>query len=173
MAKTTALQRMQKALKVDENKLDKYLAYYYENAALDRESMEMLEKYRKAWSLMSLGRPDNMVISTLMKDYGILERQARYIVSESLYIYGRVKTADKQGKKIASAEYFRLLSNLARQQGDIDAATKAWEKADRLDGLHDEEKVGWDSDAFTRPVKIVYQQNINILKESNRMAEDE
>lgn len=173
MGKTTSLQRLKRSLKVDENKLDKYLAYYYENQPLDPEGEEMLEKYRKAWTLMSLGRTDQMVISHLMKEYKIQERQARYIIAESTTLYGAVQTADKQGKKIASANYYRLLSNLAMQQGDYESAARAWERADRLEGLHDNETAGWDPSDFERAAKIVFINNVNVLKQSKRMAEDE
>ncbi|MDQ1088998.1 hypothetical protein [Siphonobacter sp. SORGH_AS_1065] len=175
MARPTALDRVKKALKIDEGKLDKYLSYYYENKELDDAGKEMLAKYRMAFSLMSLGRTDQMVINALMKDYDIQERQARYIISEASFIYGRVQVADRQGKKIASANYYRLLANLAQQNGDIDAATKAWEKADRLEGLLDAETLGRDPDDFLKAAKIVFTNNVNVLiqGQQKRMAEDE
>ncbi|MDR6195180.1 hypothetical protein [Siphonobacter sp. SORGH_AS_0500] len=174
MAKLTALQRAKKALKIDENKLDKYLSYYFENTKLSDAEMEMLAKYRMAFSLMSLGRTDQMVISTLMKDYDILERQARYIISEASWLYGRVQNADRQGKKVASANYYRLLSNLAQQAGDTEAAIKAWEKADRMEGLLDPEHIGLNPEDFERAAKFVFINNVNVLnQQAKRMAEDE
>ncbi|MGA0558291.1 hypothetical protein ACO2Q8_16650 [Larkinella sp. VNQ87] len=173
MAKTTALQRMKKALKIDEHKLDKFLAYYYENAALSDDDLKMLEKYRKAWSFLSLGRTYDMALAMLMKDYKIQERQARYIISEASYLFGHVQTIDKQAKKMASANYFRLLSNIARSNGDIEAASRAWERADKLEGLHDEDKIGLNPDDFLRAAKFIFTDNVNVLIQQQKRADDE
>ncbi|RAJ92219.1 hypothetical protein LX87_05187 [Larkinella arboricola] len=173
MAKTTALQRMKKALKIDENKLDKYLAYYHENAKLSADDQLMLEKYRKAWSFLSLGHTYDMTLAMLMKDYKIQERQARYIIAEASYLYGSIQTIDKQAKKMASANYFRLLSNIARANGDIEAASRAWERADKLEGLHEADQVGLNPDDFLRAAKFVFTDNINVLINQQKRADDE
>ncbi|WP_133299815.1 hypothetical protein [Larkinella punicea] len=173
MAKTTALQRMKKSLKIDEHKLDKFLAYYHENTALSKDDQLMLEKYRKAWSFLSLGRTYEMALAMLMKDYQIQERQARYIIAEAAMIFGHVQTIDKQAKKMASANYYRLLSNIARASGDIEAASRAWERADKLEGLHEDDKIGLNPDDFLRAAKFVFTDNINVLIQQQKRADDE
>lgn len=164
---------MKKALKIDEHKLDKYFAYYHEGAQLKPDEMEMLQRYRKAWSLISMGRTYEMVLATLCREYSIQERQARYILQESAFIFGQVQNLDKQAKKVASANYFRLLSNIARANGDVDSAIKAWEKADELEGLHDAEPIGLNPDDFLRAAKIVFTGDVNVLINQQKRADDE
>lgn len=174
MSKTGALQRMKRALKLDENKMDKYLDHFHSGTKLSDEELAMLEKYRKAWSSLSLGRTYDMVLSMLMKDYRLQERQARYIISEACYIYGQAQDIDKSAKKIASANYYRLLSNLARANGDIEAAARAWERADKLEGLYDVEAAGLNPDDFLRAAKFVFTDNINVLiQQQQKRADDE
>ncbi|GAB3256063.1 hypothetical protein GCM10027347_17640 [Larkinella harenae] len=171
MAKTTALQRMKRVLKIDETKIDKYLAYYHENAPLSPEEHQMLDKYRKAWHNLSLGRTYDMTLGMLMKDYSIQERQARYIIAESAYIFGNIQHLDKQAKKMASANYYRLLSNMARVQGDFEAASRAWERADKLEGLYEEEKTGLKPEDFLKAARFVFSSDVKVLEAAQKERE--
>ncbi|QHV97954.1 hypothetical protein [Spirosoma endbachense] len=175
MSKKMSLVRMKNKLQIDPDKMDKYLEHYHNGTPLDGEGVMMLERYRKAWSWLSMGRPYESIISMLMKEYGLQERQARYIISESVFLHGNVNHLDKAGKKVASANFFRMVANLALMERDYDAATKAWEKADKLEGLNEEEEAGWDPDAFSKPSKIVFINNVNVLQQhlKKQMEDDE
>lgn len=173
MKKNASLAKLKNKLQLDQDKMDKYLDHYHNGTPLDEEGMAMLERYRKAWSWLSMGRPYEAILAMLMKDYSLQERQARYIVSEAVFLHGNVGHLDKAGKKVASANFFRLVANLAMMERDYDAATRAWEKADKLEGLHEEEDAGWDPDAFTKPGKFIFINNVNILKQQAKKEMDD
>lgn len=175
MAKTKSLARVKNQLQIDPDKLDKYLEYYRTGKELDPEGMAMIEKYRKAWSWLSMGRPYDAILSMLMREYRLQERQCRYILAEAVVIHGHISPLDKAGKKVASANFYRMVANLALMNQEYDAASKAMEKADKLEGLYDEEAQGWDPDAFSKPGKFVFINNVNVLQQNLKqgMADDE
>jgi hypothetical protein len=166
MSKKNSLAKLKQKLQLDENKMDKFLSYYHNGTALDADDTAMLEKYRKAWSWLSMGRTLDVVISMLMKEYPVQERQARYIISEAVYLHGQTNHLDKAGKKAASSNFYRLLAQMAMMNGEYEAAGKLTEKADKLDGLLDEETVGHDPEDFMKASKFVFINNVNILKQS-------
>lgn len=156
-------------LKIDASKLDPYLQYYAGDLQLTDMSdtqVTMLERYRKAWALVCLGRTQQMILGQLMRDYQLEERQARYILEESKMIHGQLDQVDKDGRKMASIAYYDLLANLAHQAQDYEGAAKIREKADTLAGLHDPDEVGWNPDDFKKATKIVFINNVNVLKQS-------
>lgn len=173
MKKTTSLAKLKNKLQIDPDKMDKYLDHYHNGTPLDADGITMLERYRKAWSWLSMGRQYDTIISMLMKEYGLQERQARYIISESVFLHGNVNHLDKAGKKVASANFYRLLANLAMMKEDFDAAGRLAEKADKMEGLMDEEEAGWDPDAFVKPGKFVFINNVNILKQQMKKEMDD
>lgn len=161
--------RAKRLLKVDETKLDVYLQYYANELELEQMTavqIEMLERYRKAWALVCLGRTQVMILGQLMKDYQIEERQARYILEESKMIHGQLDKVDKDGRRMASIAYYDLLANLAHQDKDYEAAANIREKADKLAKLHETEEQGWNPDDFKKPAKFIFVNNVNILKQS-------
>lgn len=173
MAKRTALARLKNKLQIEEDRMDKYLSFYYENKELDPEDMAMLDRYRKAWSWLSMGRPFDVVLAMLTKEYAIQDRQARNIISEAVYLHGHTSQLDKAGKKVASANFYRMVANLAVFEKQFEAASRAWEKADKLEGLMDEEEVGLDPEDFMKPGKFIFINNVNILKQANKDVEDD
>ncbi|SFD47125.1 hypothetical protein [Spirosoma endophyticum] len=176
MAKNKSLSRLKKSLQIEPDKLDKFLDYYHSGKPLADTDMVMLERYRKAWSWYSLGRPFDSILAMLMKEYGLQERQCRYIIAEAVAIHGNINQVDRDGKKVASANFFRMVANMALMNGEWDAATRAWDKADHMDGLHEEETGGgWDPDAFSKPGKFVFINNVNVLQQhlKNQMEDDE
>ena len=175
MAKTKSLARLKNKLQVEPDKLDKYMDHYLNGTPLDEDGVVMLERYRKAWSWLSMGRPYETILSMLMKEYKLQERQCRYIMAESVFLHGNVSQLDKAGKKVASAAFYRLIANMAMLGQEFDAATRAWEKADKLEGLMDEEDAGWDPEAFTKPSKFVFINNVNVLQQQlkKQMDDDE
>ncbi|WP_138993959.1 hypothetical protein [Larkinella sp. C7] len=175
MAKKSALAKVKNKLQLDEHKMDKFLAYYHNGTVLSDDDMSMLEKYRKAWSWLSRGKQFDVVISILMKEYGVQERQARYIITEATFLHGNTSQLDKAGKKVASANFQRLLANLAMIDRQYETASRAWEKADRMEGLLDEEAVGHDPENFLKPGKFVFINNVNILKQNikQQLEDDE
>lgn len=173
MAKKMSLTKLKQKLKLDEHKMDKFLSYYHNGTPLEPDELEMLEKYRKAWAWLSMGRTFEATISMVMKEYSIQERQARYIISETVFLHGQVSSLDKAGRKVASANYYRLLAQLAMMKEDYDAAGKLTEKADRLEGLLDADAIGHDPEDFMKPGKFVFINNVNILKQNIKQQLDD
>jgi hypothetical protein len=163
--KNTSLAKLKRGLHIDPNKLDKYLDYYATGNPLDEEGMMMLERYRKAWSWLSMGRTYDVTLAMMMKDYTLADRQARYIIAEAVAIHGQIAGLDKDGKRAASVAFFRLLANMAMMDQDYDTAGRLTEKADKLEGLHDDAEAGWDPDAFSKPGKFVFINNVNVLQQ--------
>lgn len=161
--------RAKRLLKIDENKLDIYLQYYANEVDLEAMTavqVEMLERYRKAWSLVCLGRTQSMILSQIMKDYRVEERQARYILEESKMIHGQLDQVDKDGRRMASIAYYDLLANMALQERDFEAAANIREKADKLAKLHESDEQGWNPDDFKKPAKFIFVNNVNVYKQT-------
>lgn len=179
------LTRANKILKIDESKLDRYLLYYHDellrepdpnddNAPyLNDTEREMLGKYERVYELFDIGHTDGMIRSMLMKKYDVKERQARYIVEEARIIYGITGKADKEGRKQASINFYRTLANVAFKEREYEVAGKLWEKADRLEGLFNEEKIGLNPEDFAKSAKYVFINNMNVLKQQNQFDYDE
>lgn len=147
------------------DKLDKYRLHLVDGADLKPDEVEMLAKYRKAHSLLCLGFGRNQVLATLEKEYALSERQLYDIVRESIALYGSVEEVDKKGHRLISHENYKLLANLARQSGDIGAAIRAQEKADKLLGLFESDKTVLDPKAFLIPVPMDFSTDPAVLRE--------
>lgn len=184
MSKQITFKKAKALLKVDEGKLDKYLRFYagellYEpdpehpqKEHLTDTEREMLERYRRVFSLFKIGRTDEMIRQILEKEFGIEWRQARNIVNDAYYLFGVVADADKEGKKRVSIEYYRTLANLAQEKDkDYDTAGKLWEKADKLEGLFNTEQQGLNPDDFKHPTTFVFTENINVLQQRQKQMD--
>lgn len=164
-------------MKIDESKLEKYLRYYNDEILLypdpakphlehftDTER-EMLQRYRRVFSMFDIGRTDEWIRSVLEKEYGIEWRQARNIVQSAYYIYGVLGVPDREGRKRASINFYRTLANLAFKDKDYDTAAKLNEKADKLEGLFDAESAGLDPADFKNAPTVVFTSNVNVLQQ--------
>lgn len=175
--KLLSLARANKILKIDETKLDRYLQYYNDellrepdphnpNApALDETEQEMLRKYERVYEMFDIGRTDGMIRSFLQKEYDIKDRQSRYIIEEARILYGITGQADKEGRKQASINFYRTLANVAFKEKQYEVAGKLWEKADKLEGLFSEDRIGLDPADFMKPTKFVFVNNMNVLNQ--------
>ncbi len=177
--KFLTMARANRILKIDENKLDRYLLYYHDELlrepsvdrpdipALSETEQDMLKKYERVYEMFEVGRTDAMIRTFLMEQYGIKDRQARYIVEEARILYGITGKADKEGKKQASINFYRTIANLALSKEQYEVAAKLYEKADRLEGLFSEERVGLNPEDFLKPTKFVFVNNMNVLNQKN------
>jgi hypothetical protein len=147
------------------DKLDKYRAHLVEGAELRPDELDMLAKYRKAHGLLCLGFGRTQVLATLEKEWGLSQPQLYAIVRESIALYGSVEEVDKKGQRVISHENYKLLANLARQSGDIGAAIRATENADKLLGLFEAEKTVLDPRAFLIPVPMDFSTDPAVLRE--------
>ena len=147
------------------DKLDKYRGHLVDGADLKPDELEMLAKYRKAHSLLCLGFGRNQVIATLEKEYELSQPQLYAIVRESITLYGSIEEVDKKGQRTISHENYKLLANLARKNGDIGAAIRAQENADKLLGLFEPEKTLLDPRAFLIPVPMDFTTDPAALRE--------
>jgi hypothetical protein len=147
------------------DKLDKYRLHLVDGADLKPDEVEMLAKYRKAHSLLCLGFGRNQVIATLEKEFELSQPQLYSIVRESIKLYGSIEEVDKKGERTISHENYKLLANLARKQGDIGAAIRAQENADKLLGLFEADKSVLDPKAFLIPVPMSFSTDPAVLRE--------
>ena len=141
------------------DKLDKYRNHLVDGAELKPEETEMLARYRKAHGLLCLGFGRNQVLATLEKEYELSQPQLYAIVRESVLLYGSIEEVDKKGQRVISHENYKLLANLARKNGDIGAAIRAQENADKLLGLFEAEKSVLDPKAFLIPVPMDFSSD--------------
>lgn len=147
------------------DKLDKYRSHLVDGADLKPDELEMLAKYRKAHSLLCLGFGRNQVLATLEKEFELSQPQLYAIVRESVMLYGSIEEVDKKGQRVISHENYKLLANLARKNGDIGAAIRAQENADKLLGLFEAEKTALDPKAFLIPVPMDFSTDPAVLRE--------
>jgi intein/homing endonuclease len=147
------------------DKLDKYRSHLVDGAALKPDELEMLAKYRKAHSLLCLGFGRNQVLATLEKEFELSQPQLYAIVRESVQLYGSIEEVDKKGQRVISHENYKLLANLARKNGDIGAAIRAQENADKLLGLFEAEKTIIDPKAFLIPMPMSFSTDPAVLRE--------
>lgn len=156
--------RVKNLLKVREDEMEKYFLFYLgeiEFSELSEMEAEKLERYRKAWSYYAMGRTKQMVIDALRKDYTIERRQAEYDLSASILLHGSISEVDKDGRRVASAEYFDLLSQLALKDKQYIVALQARSKADEYYEIMKEEKEGHDPKDFDKPAKIVFNVKVD------------
>ena len=147
------------------DKIDKYRLHLMEGADLKDEELEMLAKYRKAHGLLCLGFSRNQVIATLEKEFELSQPQLYAIVRESVLLYGSIEEVDKKGQRVIAIENYKLLANLARKNGDINAAIRATELGDKLLGLFEPEKTLLDPKAFLIPVPMDFSTDVRVLRE--------
>jgi len=147
------------------DKIDKYRSHLMEGADLKDEELEMLAKYRKAHALLCLGFSRNQVIATLEKEFELSQPQLYAIVRESVTLYGSIEEVDKKGQRVIAIENYKLLANLARKDGDINAAIRATELGDKLQGLLEPEKTLLDPQAFLIPVPMDFSTDVRVLRE--------
>lgn len=183
--KLLSLARANKVLKIDESKLDRYLLYYNDELLRDFDDespdaptltyteRDMLTKYERVYEMFDIGRTDGMIRSFLKKEYDIKDRQARYVVEEARILFGITGKADKEGRKQASINFYRTLANVAFKDKLYEVAGKLWERADRLEGLFNDEHIGLDPADFGKPTKFVFTNNIQILNQNKTIDFDE
>lgn len=170
--------RIRRLLKISDDELSPYFAYHLgeiDFVELSEKQREKLARYTKIWSQLMMGRPQQMVLSAIMKEYGISTRQAQYDLSFSVQLHGPLDQVNKDARRAASREFFDLLSQLAMKDKQYPVAVMARKEADTLAGLHKEEKEGFDPSLFEKPSKIVFnvQVNNNYTQASNIVELDE
>jgi hypothetical protein len=183
MSKKISLERAKRIMKVDDTKLERYLGYYFGDILLEADpnipdakhltdiERQMLAKYQRIYELFDIGRTDTMIRQFLTKTYDIQERQAYELVREAYLLYGVTGTADKEGKRRAAINYYMTLSQVAFKDKNYEAAIRAKEKADKLEGLFDEDNEGLDPEDFKKPTKVIFVTDLNVFKKAQQELE--
>ena len=153
---------------MNEDELDVFRRYYL--GEVDPESFtatqrEQLERYSKAWSWYCMGRTRSMIIELLKKDYDIKDRQANYDFVASLNLYGQLTDVEKAGRRVASIQYYDMVSQLALKEKNFEAAIKAKKEADNLSGVFETEEDGWNPKDWEKPSKVIY--NVQVVVNNN------
>ena len=175
MAKKLTTKQLRWRLKLDEDELDIFRRYYL--GEVDPECFtptqrEQLERYSKAWSWFCMGRSRSMIIELLKKDYDIKDRQANYDFVASLSLYGQLTDVEKAGRRVASIQYYDMVSQLALKEKNFEAAIKAKKEADQLAGVFDTDEEGWDPKFWEKPSKVVYNVQV-VVNNGNQGASNE
>ena len=180
MSNKISLERAKRIMKVDDTKLERYLGYYFGDILLEADpktpnakhltdiERQMLGKYQRIYELFDIGRTDTMIRQFLMKTYDVQERQAYELVREAYLLYGVTGTSDKEGKRRAAINYYMTLSQVAFKDKNYEAAIRAKEKADKLEGLFDEDNEGLDPEDFKKPTKIIFVTDLNVFKKAQK-----
>ena len=178
--KLLSLNKANKILKIDDSKLDRYLLYYHNELLREADEnnkgapcltaieQEMLNRYERVYEMFDIGRTDGMIRSFLMKTYDLKDRQARYVIEEARILYGITGASDKQGRKQASINYYRTISNIALKKEQYEVAGKLWKLADELEGLFNATTQELDPAQFLKPSTFVFTDNINVLVSQNK-----
>ncbi|MCC2546413.1 hypothetical protein LJY25_08150 [Hymenobacter sp. BT175] len=154
------------------DKLDKYRAHFLDGVDLKPEETEMLGRYRRAQGLLSTGFSKGQVKQILEKEYGLSQPQLYAIVRDSIKLFGDLEEVDKKGERMVSIEYYKTLAQLARKDGNIMAAIRAQENADKLMGLFDSDDTGMDPKIFLIPVPMEFSTDPNVLIEQQQRGQD-
>lgn len=156
--------QLRRLLRIPETELAPYFEYYLEEKPIDQLTeiqREKLTRYIKIWSQFCLGRPKTMILSAIMKDHDIELRQAQYDYSFAVALHGPLDQVSKDGRRVASREFFDMIAQLAIKEKQLAVAVMARDKADELAGLHKEEKEGFDPADFAKPAKVVFNVQVN------------
>lgn len=155
--------QIKKLLKINEKELEDYYRWYLNEITFDDLTpiqKEKLERYRKIWSYYAMGRTKEMILSAIKKEYDIETRQAEYDIASSIQLHGSLDQVDKDGRRVASREFFDMLSQLALKDKQYQVAVQARREADILSEIHKEELEGHDPTKFTRAAKVVYNVTV-------------
>lgn len=137
-----------------------YFRYYLgqvEFSELLPVQQKRLERLKTIWSLACSGATKHQIQKHIAKGYGIEDRQIAYDIKLSYQIHGELSKVDKDGRRVASIEYFDKISKAAFKDKEYAAATKAREAADTLAKLHKEEEYTFTPEDFVKPTKRVYE----------------
>lgn len=163
MAKLLSTQ-LKKLLNIKEKELEPYFKFYLGESTYDQltsTQQEKLERYRKVWSWYCMGRTKSSILTAISRDYDVEIRQAEYDLSASIMIHGPLNQVDTDGRKNASIEYYDMLAQLALKDKNLEIALKARKEADTLAGVNKTEEPGWSPEDFNKPVKQVWQVQVN------------
>jgi hypothetical protein len=149
-------------------KLDKYHSYMLGEGDLKPDEIEMLGRYKRAHALMSTGFSKGQVKTILANEFELSDPQVYAIVRESIKVYGDLDEVDKKGERLLAIENFKLLAQLARKEGNINAAIRAEENVTKLQGLFDADAGGMDPHLFMIPVPMEFSSDPAVLQEQQR-----
>lgn len=174
------LTRANKVLKINESKLDRYILYYADELLREQDpdnpllphltdtERSMLFRYEQVYNMLELGRTDSMIRSFLMKEHDIQERQARYIMEEARILFGMIGKADKEGRKQASINFYRMLAQICVKDKQFEQAAKINQMADKLEGLYDQEGIGLNPEDFRKPTQFTFINNMQVVNKDKR-----
>ena len=183
MSNKLSLDRAKRILKIDDTKLEKYLGYYFGDIQREPDALrpsaksltdterEQLSKYERIYELFDIGRTDSMIRSFLIKTYNVKERQAYELVREAYVLYGITGVADKEGKRRAAINYYTTLSQVAFKEKQFDSAIRAKEKADKLEGLFDEDDNGLNPEDFKKATKVIFINDLKVYQNTQKELE--
>jgi uncharacterized protein YdaT len=148
------------------DKLEKYRKHLIEGKPISDKNKEYLEKMNFANTLLCEGYSRNKIIPVIQKRYELSQSMAYILLTHTIQLFGDVSKSSKNGKKHIVGENFLRLAKKAENEQKLDIAQYCYDRYAKLHGLYDN---GFDMDlsSWMRPTKIIFTDNIEILKEQN------
>ncbi|MCK8493783.1 MULTISPECIES: hypothetical protein [Spirosoma] len=118
------------------------------------ETYEKIDTVR-AW--LRAGHSDQDVLSMLKNTRSIQDRRAREILTLAYEVFAELRQSkNKEGVKYMYAEIFRSAAFEAKQMGDLVSFGILMDKAAKIDGAYDNQKVV-DNESKKKPTKVVFK----------------
>lgn len=156
------------------DKLDRYREHLITGKELPPKYQAYFEKLEYTNSLLCAGYSDGDVANILKnsKKYSDII-QGYGIIRDVKEIWGDVKKASKEGSRHVMYECFMRIARACEKNGDLDGASRNYEKASKLYDLFREDETPIDMSLLTRPTVIYFSTDPALLRTETEDADFE
>lgn len=144
--------------------MDRLRAYYFAGAELSVPDKETLSNMRKMWAIYCANTSKLQTAAIFSKETGLSESQCFYILRQSMELFGDVGEVDKRAERIAATEWYLNLANKAKERDELEVAMKCRERADKLQGLYEQDKQAIPLDKLLPAVNVTLISDPDILR---------
>lgn len=134
-----------------------YQQYLLDGIELNPSQWETWDKIDSVRAWLKQGHTDSQVLAMLKNANKLQDRRAREIMALSYAVFAELRQSrDKEGVKDLYAELFRAAAHEAKEAGDYYNFGVLLDKAAKIDGAYDNQKVV-DSDTYKKPSKVIFK----------------
>lgn len=155
------------------DRLDRYKAHLVRGMELEPQELEMLARYRKASSLMSMGYARPHVVKAMVQEYDISESHAYLLIRDSVRLYGDASQVDRDGMRHLLFDNLQVAAGLARKKEDYSTMVRAIETAAKLFNLFAPDVAANDPSKFQLPKQMVFTDDPEALREAKEQEQAE